>query len=133
MRWIHHEMETKTAAHLAMEILIGYILLVGVLLSTILLIIGLAWHWARTGHLRFEYPIVGMNLFEFISLDVRQIVSGPFRPMLIVNLGIAVVMFTPYIRVLASMLYFAWVERNQKYTLFTGFVLTALTYSLFLR
>jgi len=133
MRLIHHAMKTRTAAHLAMEILIGYILLVGVLLSTVLLIIGLTWHWAQTGHLRFEYPIVGMNLFEFISLDVRQIASGSFRPKLIVNLGIAVVMFTPYVRVLASMLYFALVERNRKYTLFTGFVLTALTYSLFLR
>jgi len=126
-------MKTRTTAHIAMEILIGYILLVGVLLSTVLLIIGLAWHWGQTGHLQFEYPIVGMNLFEFISLDVRQIASGPFRPELIVNLGIAVVMFTPYVRVLASMLYFACVERNRKYTLFTGFVLTALTYSLFLR
>jgi uncharacterized membrane protein len=126
-------MKTRRAVHLAMEILIAYILLVGVLLSTVLLVIGLTWHWAQTGHLRFEYPIMGMNLFEFISLDIRQIAFGPFRPKLIVNLGIAVVMFTPYARVLASMLYFALVDRNQKYTLFTGFVLIALTYSLFLR
>jgi len=133
MRLIHHAMETTKAVHLAMEILIGYILLVGVLLSTVLLIIGLIWHWAQTGHLRFEYPIGGMNLFEFISLDMRQIASGPLRPRLIVNLGIGVVMFTPYVRVLASMFYFALVGRNLKYTLFTGFVLIALTYSLFLR
>ena len=31
------------------------------------------------------------------------------------------------------MLYFAVVERNAKYTLFTGFVFSVLTYSLFLR
>jgi uncharacterized membrane protein len=42
-------------------------------------------------------------------------------------------MFTPYVRVLASLFYFAVVARNWKYTLFTGFVLTVLTYSLFLR
>jgi hypothetical protein len=35
--------------------------------------------------------------------------------------------------VLASMLYFALVERNGKYTAFTAFVLLTLTYSLFLR
>ena len=39
----------------------------------------------------------------------------------------------PQVRVLASMLYFAFVERNGKYTLFTGFVFSVLTYSLFLR
>ena len=116
-----------------MEILIGYILLVGVLLSMALLIIGLVWHWATTGHLRLEYPIMGMNLFEFVQLSLRQIASGTIHPRLMVNLGIAVVMFTPYVRVLASMLYFALVERNLKYTLFTGFVLSVLTYSLFLR
>jgi uncharacterized membrane protein len=41
-------------------------------------------------------------------------------------------MLTPYIRVLASLLYFAFVERNRKYTVFTGFVFAVLTYSLFL-
>jgi len=133
MRSIHHSMKTETTAHFDMEILIGYILLGGVLLSTALLIIGLVWHWAQTGHLRLEYPIMGMNLFEFVRQGVKQIASGAIHPNLMVNLGIAVVMFTPYVRVLASMLYFAWVEHNRKYTLFTGFVLVALTYSLFLR
>jgi len=133
MRSIHHSMKTETTAHFDMEILIGYILLGGVLLSTALLVIGLVWHWARTGHLRLEYPIMGMNLFEFVHHGVKQIAAGDVHPTLMVNLGIAAVMLTPYVRVLASMLYFAWVEHNRKYTLFTGFVLVALTYSLFLR
>jgi len=42
-------------------------------------------------------------------------------------------MLTPFVRVLTSVFYFAFVERNWKYTLFTGFVLGLLTYSLFLR
>ena len=130
---IHHSEKVKATTHFDMEILIGYILLVGVLLSMALLIIGLAWHWATTGHLRLEYPIMGMNLFEFVHISLRQIASGAIHPRLMVNLGIAVVMFTPYVRVLASMLYFALVERNGKYTLFTGFVFSVLTYSLFLR
>jgi hypothetical protein len=37
------------------------------------------------------------------------------------------------VRVLASMLYFLLAARNWKYTVFTAFVLTILTYSLFLR
>ena len=42
-------------------------------------------------------------------------------------------MLTPYVRVAASMLYFGIAEHNWKYTLFTLFVFTVLTYSLFLR
>ena len=128
-----HSAKAKGTTHFDMETLIGYILLLGVLLSVALLIIGLTWHWAATGHLRIEYPIKGMNLFEFIQAAMRQISSGTIQPSLMINLGIAVVMFTPYVRVAASMFYFAWVEHNFKYTLFTGFVLSALTYSLFLR
>jgi uncharacterized membrane protein len=48
-------------------------------------------------------------------------------------MGIGVLMLTPFVRVLASVFYFAFVEHNWKYTLFTAFVLSVLTYSLFLR
>ena len=41
-------------------------------------------------------------------------------------------LLTPYVRVLASLLYFAFAARNWKYALFTGFVLAVLSYSLFL-
>jgi len=116
-----------------MEGFIGYVLLAGVAVSAVLVIVGLAWHWVRTGHLGADYTIPRMNLFEFIVADVRQVVSGPFRPRLLISLGIAALMLTPYVRVLASMIFFALVERNWKYSLFTGFVLAVLTYSLFLR
>jgi len=49
----------------------------------------------------------------------------------LINLGIAVLILTPYVRILASVLYFAFVARNWKYTLFTASVLGVLTYSLF--
>jgi len=65
--------------------------------------------------------------------DFRQLAAGAWRPRLLVNLGLVVLLLTPYARVLASMLYFALVERNRKYTAFTTFVLLTLTYSLFLR
>lgn len=119
--------------HSDMETLVGYILLTGVLLSAALLSAGLVWHWARWGNLRFEHSIVGMNFFEFILTTLHQIASQAIRPRLILNMGIGVLMLTPFVRVLASVFYFAFVERNWKYTLFTGFVLCVLTYSLFLR
>jgi len=116
-----------------MESLVGYILLTGVLLSVVLLMVGFVWRWVRVGNLQFEHSIVGMNFFEFILSSLRQIASQAFRPRLFLNMGIAVLMLTPFVRVLASVFYFAFAEHNWKYTLFTGFVLAVLTYSLFLR
>jgi len=119
--------------HFDMESLVGYILLIGVLLSVALLMVGFIWRWVRVGNLRFEHSIDGMNFFEFIHSTLRQITSQAFRPRLFLNMGIAVLMLTPFVRVLASVFYFALAEHNWKYTLFTGFVLGVLTYSLFLR
>lgn len=118
---------------LDIETPVGYILLGGVALSMVLVVVGLAWHWVSVGELQFEYPLAGMNLFEFVLADVRQLLAGAVRPRVLINTGLVVLMLTPYVRVLVSMLYFACAERNWKYTLFTGFVFGVLTYSLFLR
>ena len=116
-----------------METLVGYILQVGVLLSAVLLATGLLWHWAATGGLRLDYTIAGSNLFQFVLADLQQALMGAFRPRLLVSLGIATLLFTPYLRVAASFLYFALVTHDGKYVVFTGFVWAVLTYSLFLR
>jgi uncharacterized membrane protein len=128
-----HPGKGKRNDPLDMGSLVGYILLTGVLLSVALLSVSLVWRWVRVGSLRFEHLIVGMNFFEFISSTLRQMASRAFRPRLFLNMGIGVLMLTPFVRVLASVIYFAFVEHNWKYTLFTGFVLGVLTYSLFLR
>lgn len=116
-----------------MDGLVGYILQYGVLASLALVTIGLCWKWADTGKLRLDYRIAGMNLFQFVVSEIRIAASGEVRPRLFVNLGIAVLILTPFIRVAASMVYFMVVSKNWKYTLFTSFVLIVLTYSLFLR
>jgi len=131
-----HETEHENKEHdmqFDMESLVGAILLVGVLLSISLLIIGIAWYYALTGHLGVHYQISGMNLFSFFIQDLHQVFHGLLQPHILISLGINVLMLTPYTRVLISMLYFAFVEHNFKYTMFTGFVLVVLTYSLFLR
>jgi uncharacterized membrane protein len=125
--------KAQTGRYFDMESLVGYILLTGVLLSVALLAVGFVWRWVRVGNLRFEHSIVGMNFFEFILSTLRQMTSQALRPRVFLNMGIGVLMLTPFVRVLASVFYFAFVERNWKYTLFTGFVLSVLTYSLFLR
>lgn len=123
----------KTARQLNMDVLVGYILLLGVLLSLTLVAVGLLWRWLHTGRLSLDYQIIGMNLFQFVVQEVRLAAHGQLRPRLLVSLGIAVLMLTPYVRVLASMAYFMGVLKNWKYSLFTAVVLTVLTYSLFLR
>ncbi len=116
-----------------MDTIVGYVLLIGVLLSMVLIALGVVWRYFNTGQLGMDYVIAGVNFFEFVLEDVRQMLLGAFRPRLLVSLGIATLMLTPFVRVFASMLFFAVVEHNWKYTAFTAFVFTVLTYSLFLR
>lgn len=116
-----------------MDSLIGYVLLGGVVSSVVLVVAGLVWHLAKTGHLGIDYAIPKLNLFEFVVADIRQIASAELRPRLLVSLGIATLLLTPYLRALASLVFFAFVEHDWKYSAFTGFVLAVLTYSLFLR
>lgn len=116
-----------------MEKLIGYILLVGVLASVALIAAGVIWHYAATRRLGMDYSISGMNLFRFVMADFAKATHPPLRPRLFVNLGIATLMLTPYVRVMASMIYFAFAAKNAKYTVFTAMVFGVLTYSLFLR
>ena len=123
--------DEKATTHAGIESLIGYILLGGVTLSMTLVIGGLVWHWVVAGQLQFEYAIGQMNLARFISSDLQKLFSTPVHPRDLINLGIAVLILTPYVRILASVLYFAFVARNWKYVLFTVFVLSVLTYSLF--
>ena len=125
--------QVATATRFDMEILVGSILQYGLLSSAALLLAGLTWHWIATRQLGTEYLVAGVNLFQFLLADVRQAVAGTVRPRLLVSLGLAVLMMTPYTRVMASLAYFAFVERNWKYTLFTAFVFVVLSYSLFLR
>ncbi len=116
-----------------MDTLVGYILLVGVLISVGLIIAGTLWNWAITRHLTIQYAIAGQNYFTFLMSSLQQLFAGAFQPRLLISLGIVALMFTPYLRVAASVVYFAVVAHNLKYTLFTLFVFAVLTYSLFLR
>jgi uncharacterized membrane protein len=121
------------ARQAAMDLLIGYVLLGGVALSVALIIAGLVWRWINTGQLGIEYTIPKMNLFEFVTAELHDLVGGQFRPRFLTSLGITALLLTPYVRVLTSLLFFAFVEHNWKYSVFTGFVFAMLTYSLFLR
>lgn len=127
------ENSVAEARQLEMDVLVGYILLAGVLLSMLLIVIGLVWKYVQTGGVRLEYQLAGMNLFQFVTTEVHIAALGQIRPRLLINMGIVVLMLTPFFRVLASVVYFLMVLKNWKYTAFTLFVLLVLTGSLFLR
>jgi len=118
---------------LAMDAFVGRILLYGVACSLLLICVGLIWQRLSTGQLWFQHALGGMNLFRLLATETGQALRGGVRPRTFLDLGIAVLMLTPFLRVLASVVYFFMVLRNWKYTLFTAFVLLVLTYSLFLR
>jgi len=109
----------------------GYILLLGILLSISLAVIGLAWHFAVEGNLWVNYTIVGVNFAGFLQSIIRDLVSGPLRPELLISSSIAVLMMTPYVRLLFSLFYFAIIDSNWKYAILTSICLFILTYSLF--
>ena len=116
-----------------MDVMVGCVLLGGVVVSVVLLVAGLAWHWIKTGQLGAEFEIANMNLFQFLVAEIHGVAAGAIRPRLLIGLGIAALLLTPYLRVAASLTFFVFVEHNWKYSAFTGFVLAVLTYSLFLR
>jgi uncharacterized membrane protein len=112
------------------ETVVGYTLMAGVATSLTLVAAGLVWHWAVYGALQLDYALPATDVAAFVRADVAQALAGPARPRLLVNWGIAILLLTPYVRVLASMVYFAIFARDWKYTVVTGFVLGTLTWSL---
>ena len=115
------------------EVWIGASLLLGVLTSAALLLAGLTWRWIVTGSPQFDYILPRTNVLIFAKQEFSFALNGGVRPRLLVNLGIGVLLLTPYVRVLLSFIYFVFFDRNWKYSVFTGIVLTVLTYSLILR
>ena len=63
-----------------METLIGYVLLIGVMLSVALIIAGLVWSLAAAGSLGTTYEIKGTNLSGFLAITVHRIAIGRAPP-----------------------------------------------------
>jgi len=116
-----------------LETLISYLLIAGVIVSLILETVGLILFCRFYGHLSIRLEdnsmfIQGQNFFSFLHglfSQERLWSSG----VLLMTLGIATLMLTPYLRVIASALYFVW-KKDARYITITLFVLIALTVSL---
>jgi uncharacterized membrane protein len=72
--------------------------------------------------------IHGRNFFDFLIELFHGGHMGK-KAVFLMSLGVVILILTPYVRVLMSVLYFAW-EKNTKYIFITLFVLLLLTISL---
>ena len=116
-----------------LETVISYILIVGVVLSIVLEIAGIAIFYSSRSNLAILLDdrslfIQGRDFFTFLY----QLFAGESTQntgIFLMTLGVATLILTPFVRVIASALYFVW-RKNTKYVLITAFVLVALTVSL---
>ncbi len=112
-----------------LEAATSFLLIVGVAASVFLEITGIIMFYYSYGNLHISQDsdvfLHGQNLFSFIYQGGHTQKSA----FLFITAGVVVLMLTPYIRVIASALYFAW-KKNIKYVMITLFVLIVLTVSL---
>ena len=111
---------------------ISYLLITGVIISLILEVIGVILFYLSSSSLDISHEpevyIRGNNFFSFIFQQFRDM--GTIKPaMLLMTLGIIVLILTPFIRVVASVVHFTG-QKNLKYALITLFVLIVVTLSL---
>jgi uncharacterized membrane protein len=114
------------------ERVIGYILISGVAISLLLEVIGIILYYLSYGRFKILEDqalfIHGKNFFNFLGelIQGKQIHQ---KAVLLMTLGIAILMLTPYVRVILSVVHFLR-EKNVKYVLITLFVLALLTINL---
>jgi uncharacterized membrane protein len=115
-----------------LETAISYLLLAGIIISTLLELAGMVMYYQQYGNLTIsrvpDVFINGSNFFSFIYEQLRASGSGG-TGLRLMMLGLIVLMLVPFIRVVLSVVYFVW-EKNLRYVWITLFVLVAITLSL---
>ena len=114
------------------EKVISYLLITGVILSILLEMIGVIMLYHSYGNLNISHEtnvyIKGHDFFSFIYQQIQDRQTTQPAILLMIT-GIIVLILTPYLRVIASFVYFLW-QKNYKYVLITLFVLIVVTLSL---
>jgi uncharacterized membrane protein len=122
-----------TSSEDKLELLISYILIIGVISSVAIEAVGILSYYFANRDLSIvfqpQYTLKGTDFFSYSAMMLQSLISGSWTPFQILALGIIVLMITPYVRVVASVIYFGAV-RNPKYVAITAFVLVILTASL---
>lgn len=124
--------EIEGSGETILETIISYILIIGVATSFVALTIGLIIFRHTEGSWAIiQNPstfIRGENFFSFLIHGISD--SGSMSVSTrIMSLGVALLILTPYVRAILSVVYFG-VEEDIKYFFITIFVLAILTWSL---
>lgn len=116
-----------------LDLLISYILILGVSASVMIEAAGITGYYSTIGNLNISFQpsfaMKGTYFFGYAWKLLQELSMGAWSPMQVLALGIVVLMLTPYVRVVASVLYFG-LAKNPKYLFITLFVLALLTVSL---
>jgi len=117
------------------ELAISYLLIFGVIASLILTGIGMVLFYIHFGQVEISGKkamfLREQNFFHFF-LNLLRGGQGQDKAIWLMTLGIAVLILTPYARVIISVLHFIR-KRDLKYTLINLFVFILITFSLILR
>lgn len=116
-----------------LELAISYVLITGVLASVVVETFGIVSYYLANGNLNILFQpssaMKGTDFFSYTAMLAQQLSVGVLTPMQVLGLGIVLLMMTPYLRVVASVVYFG-LAKNPKYLFITLFVLIVLTASL---
>jgi uncharacterized membrane protein len=116
------------------ELVISYLFIIGVVTSLVLVGIGILLFYIQFGQIMISEKkamfLREPNFFYFL-LDLLRRGPGQDKATWLMTLGIAILILTPYARLILSVLHFIR-KGNLKYTLITLFVLILLTVSLIL-
>ena len=113
------------------EPFLGGILRGGMLVSLTCITVAVVWQGIRSDPFDFTGQVQGTNVLHFLLADLPDIRSITRGPNVLLHLGIAALLLTPYLKTLAALWYFASIERNRRYALCTGIVALFLTYVIF--
>jgi uncharacterized membrane protein len=116
-----------------LEVAISYILILGVMGSVIIETAGIVSYYQSNRNLSIVFQpglaMRGVDFFSYAGNLIQQLFSVAWTPLQMIALGIVLLMVTPYVRVVASVIYFGF-AKNTKYLFITLFVLAVLTASL---
>ncbi len=119
---------TPTSSELLLEKLLSNLLKYGVLLASTVVLFGGILYLIRHGSEPVDYHIFHSEPLEFRSITgvITTILSGSHRG--IIQLGLLLLVATPILRVVVSLLFFIK-QKNWIYVTITTLVLTTLIYS----
>lgn len=126
------EKRTGGSGETGLETGVSYVLITGVIVSLLLEVAGLLLFYGTFHSVALDEGgtmlLRGRDFFAFSAnlLSGRSDLTLPVR---LLVLGIVVLILTPYVRAIVSVVYFA-LTRNVKYVIITLFVLAVLTVSL---